>query len=163
MFYHTDKDKQYTTLFYDKIYGGISMDESALEKIVSAVTDAVESAVEDSIGVLTSEFEGSVGSVSDNISEIFAEGLDQFLSDHQFVLRDGTIVKACNKTRVMSPDKKKVLTCYGGLRVDGKTLMVQTRISCWDALCNYQTEEEAVEALQKVNDAIEQGTTLIEL
>lgn len=139
------------------------MDESALEKILSAVTDAVESAVEDSIGVLTSEFEGSVGSVSDNISEIFAEGLDQFLSDHQFVLRDGTIVKACNKTRVMSPDKKKVLTCYGGLRVDGKTLMVQTRISCWDALCNYQTGEEAVEALQKVNDAIEQGTTLIEL
>lgn len=139
------------------------MDESALEKIVSAVTDAVESAVEDSIGVLTSEFEGSVESVSDNISEIFAEGLDQFLSDHQFVLRDGTIVKACNKTRVMSPDKKKVLTCYGGLRVDGKTLMVQTRISCWDALCYYQTEEEVVEALQKVNDAIEQGTTLIEL
>ncbi|WP_027217159.1 hypothetical protein [Butyrivibrio fibrisolvens] len=139
------------------------MDESALEKIVSAVTDAVESAVEDSIGVLTSEFEGSVGSVSDNISEIFAEGLDQFMSDHQFVLRDGTIVKACNKTRVMSPDKKKVLTCYGGLRVDGKTLMVQTRISCWDALCNYQTEEEVVEALQKVNDAIEQSTTLIEL
>ena len=132
------------------------MDESALEKIVSAVTDAVESAVEDSIGVLTSEFEDSVGSVSDNISEIFAEGLDQFLSDHQFVLRDGTIVKACNKTRVMSP-------CYGGLRVDGKTLMVQTRIFCWDALCYYQTEEEAVEALQKVNDAIEQGTTLIEL
>jgi hypothetical protein len=30
-------------------------------------------------------------------------------------------------------------------------------------LCYYQTEEEAVEALQKVNDAIEQGMTLIEL
>lgn len=65
--------------------------------------------------------------------------------------------------RLLSPDKSKVLICYGGLRVDGTTLIVQTRISCWEAIASYQTKEEAIAALQKVNNAIKENMDNFEL
>ena len=140
------------------------MKEEDLDEIISAVEDAVESAVEDKFEDLADELRDAVDdAISDNISEYFTEGIEQFLADHQFVLKDGTIVQARNKTRVMGPDKKKVLTCYGGLRVDGRTLTVQTRMSAWENLCYFETEEEAIEALKKVSAGIEQGVSLIEL
>ena len=140
------------------------MKEEDLDEIISAVEDAVESAVEDKFEDLADELRDAVDdAISDNISEYFTEGIEQFVADHQFVLKDGTIVQARNKTRVMGPDKKKVLTCYGGLRVDGRTLTVQTRMSAWENLCYFETEEEAIEALKKVSAGIEQGVSLIEL
>ena len=78
-------------------------------------------------------------------------------------LKDGTVLQMRQKTRVMSPDKTKVLICYGGMKVDGRTLMIQTRISCWQDLCCFETSAEAIEALQKVSKAIEQGLPLVEL
>jgi hypothetical protein len=140
------------------------MKEENLDEIMSAVEDAVKSAVEDKFEELADELRVAVDeTLSDNVSEYFSEGIEQFLADYQFVLKDGTVVQARNKTRVMSPNKKKVFTCYGGLRVDGKTLTVQTRISSWEWLCVFETEEEAVETLQKVSAGIEQGVSLIEL
>ena len=140
------------------------MKEEDLDEIISAVEDAVESAVEDKFEELADELRDAVDeAISDNISEFFAEGLEQFLTNQQFVLKDGTVIKIRNKTKVMSPDKKKVVICYGGLKIDGRTLVVQTRISSWDWLCSFDTEAEAVEALQKVNAGIEQGISLIEL
>ncbi len=140
------------------------MKEEDLDEIISAVEDAVESAVEDKFEDLADELRDAVDdAISDNISEYFTEGIEQFLADHQFVLKDGTLVQARNKTRVMGPDKKKVLTCYGGLRVDGRTLTVQTRMSAWENLCYFETEEEAIVALQKISAGIEQGVSLIEL
>ena len=140
------------------------MKEDNLDEIMSAVEDAVKSAVEDKFEELADELRDAVDdAISDNISEYFTEVIEQFLADHQFVLKDGTLVQARNKTRVMGPDKKKVLTCYGGLRVDGRTLTVQTRMSAWECLCYFETEEEAVEALKKVSAGIEQGVSLIEL
>jgi hypothetical protein len=140
------------------------MKEENLDEIMSAVEDAVKSAVEDKFEELADELRVAVDeTLSDNVSEYFSEGIEQFLADYQFVLKDGTVVQARNKTRVMSPNKKKVFTCYGGLRVDGKTLTVQTRISSWEWLCVFETEEEAVEALKKVSAGIEQGVSLIEL
>lgn len=59
--------------------------------------------------------------------------------------------------------RKKYLACYGGMKVDGRTLMIQTRISCWQDLCSFETAAEAMEALQKVSKAIEQGLPIIEL
>ena len=49
------------------------------------------------------------------------------------------------------------------MKVNGTSLLIQTRISCWQDIWTYETEEEAIEALQKVNAAIEQGLSLIEL
>jgi hypothetical protein len=75
---------------------------------------------------------------------------------------------------VLSPDKKKLLNCYGGLTVEDTTrwngalpkgwgLRVQTRISCWELLYVYETESQATEALIKVQTAIEAGEPIIAL
>ena len=148
------------------------MGDELLETIEEKVKEAIESALEDKMDDLADEIADQMEdrvrdivdeAVSDSITEYFSEGIEQFFSNHQLVLKDGTTLRMRQKTRVMSPDKKKVLICYGGMRVDGKTLLIQTRISCWEHICFYETEEEAIEALQKVNAAIEQGLSLVEL
>ncbi len=65
--------------------------------------------------------------------------------------------------KVMSPDKRKLLPCWGGLKVDGKTLVIQTRISSWEALCYYSTAEEAAAALLRIKDAMQSGIKYLEL
>ena len=140
------------------------MDDKMLEMIEKKVKEAIKAVMEDSMDELEGTLQDVIeDSFNDSIMESFSEGIEEFLSSHQFVLADGTILQTKQKTRVMSPDKKKVLICYGGMRVDGKTLSIQTRISCWVPLCVFETEEKAVEALQKANAAIEQGLSLIEL
>ena len=67
------------------------------------------------------------------------------------------------RTRVMAPDKKKVLICYGGAKVVGSALHIQTRVSSWEDLYTYPTESEAIAALQKLNNGMEQGVSLVEL
>ena len=99
----------------------------------------------------------------DTISEYFSEGIEDFLASHQFVLKDGTVVQARQRTRVMAPDRKKVLICYGGAKVVGSALHIQTRVSSWEDLYTYATESDAIAALQKLNAGIEQGVSLIEL
>lgn len=61
------------------------------------------------------------------------------------------------------PYKSKLLICYGGLRVDGSSLMIQTRISSWEDIAYYQSREEAIEALLKVKNAMESGVSTFEL
>ena len=65
--------------------------------------------------------------------------------------------------KLLSPDKTKLLLCYGGLRVDGRSLIVQTRISCWETIAVYQSKEDAVEALLKVKKAMDAGAVSFEL
>ena len=146
--------------------------EDHMEDLKSSIRDiiaeAVESAFEDRADDLADELadnlEGSIdNAVSDVISEYFAEGIEQFLANHQFMLQDGTIVQARRKPLVLSPDKTKLLTCYGGAKVHGNFLTIQTRISSWETLCAFETSGEAVEALKKVSAGIEEGKTLIEL
>ena len=48
-----------------------------------------------------------------------------------------------------------MLLCYGGLRVDGTTLLVKTRVSCWEHIAIYQNKEEETEALLKIKNAIQ--------
>ena len=62
------------------------------------------------------------------------------------------MIQTRQKTKVLSPDKKKLLICYGGLKVDGSCLIVQTRISSWDTLYAYDSEADAIAALEKVKD-----------
>ena len=148
------------------------MDDEMMDAIEEKVQEALESALEnkmdDLVDEIADEMEDRIqdivdDAVSDSITEYFSEGIEEFLSSHQLELKDGTVLQMRQKTRVMSPDKTKVLICYGGMKVDGRTLMIQTRISCWQDLCSFETAAEAMEALQRVSKAIEQGLPLVEL
>jgi hypothetical protein len=157
------KTIQLAVLFNIILLGGI-MEEAKLEELKSILEETVSDAMEDKIEELSDIIQEKIEEcTSDVLSEFIEESIDEFLQTHQFQLPDGTIVKSRNRTKVMSPNGKMVLNCYGGLRVDGKTLMVQERLSSWRGLCYFETETEAVEALKKVNDAIEQGVSLIKL
>ena len=144
------------------------MDEDMREElsdiVEASVESAVEAAFEEKLEDISWELREQVqDAISDNISEFFAEGIDVFLANHQFLLKDGTVIQTRSKTKVLSPDKKKLLICYGGLKLDGFSLIVQTRISSWDTLYAYDNEADVIEALEKVKDAIERGDALIEL
>ncbi len=119
--------------------------KAALEELVGGIEEAVDEAV--------------MGS----FPESFVEGWEQFMADHSFVKKDGTVVQGWPVTRVLSPDKKKQLNCYGGLKVDGPTLIVQTRISSWEPLYTFESEEAAVEALKKISEAMQRGDSFIEM
>ena len=101
--------------------------------------------------------------VTGAVQNVFPEALGESFSDFEFVLTDGTIVKPRQRMKVFSPDKSKLLLCYGGLRVDGSSLMVQTRISSWENIANYQSKEEAIEALKKVKNAMDANLDIYEL
>lgn len=109
------------------------MDEEMREELVDIVESAVESAVEavfeEKREDISWELREQVqDAISDNISEYFAEGIDVFLANHQFLLKDGTVIQIRQKTKVLSPDKKKLLICYGGLKVDGFGLIMEARL-----------------------------------
>lgn len=140
-----------------------------------SIQDMIESAVEDSKEEIANMLEDRIGeAINDSIGEFFGEGLETFLATHPLVLKDGTVVSSKPQTKVLSPDKKKLLNCYGGLTVEDTTkwngvlpkgwgLRIQTRISCWELLYVYETEAQATEALVKVQQAIEAGEPLIAL
>lgn len=136
------------------------MDKEMLDDIRDAIEEAMEDALDDATDELKDRLQELI---SDSISEFFAEGLEEVLHNHQFTLKDGTVIQPRQRTKVLSPDKTRLYACYGGLRIDGTTLQVQTRISSWNPLCTYQTKEEAVQALLKVKNAMEQGLSIIEL
>ena len=126
--------------------------------------DDLQAMLEDALEDMREEMEDRLQElISDSISEFFAEGMEEILHNHQFVLKDGTVIQPRQKTKVLSPDKTRLYPCYGGLRIDGTTLQVQTRISSWNNLCAYKTKEEAVDALMKVKEAMEKGLSIIEL
>ncbi len=128
------------------------MDE-LMDEMAARIEDAVESAVEDQMA------DAVVNAVQDTLPEVMGE----CFADFEFVLPNGTIVRPRQYMKLLSPDKSKLLLCYGGLKVDGTTLMVQTRISCWETIAVYQSREEAVEALQKVKNAMDAHVDTLEL
>ena len=128
-----------------------------LDSIMDELSTRVEEIIED---VLESVVDSAVTcAVQDALPEALGEGFSNF----EFILQDGTIVRPKQGMKVLSPDKSKLFVCYGGLRVDGSSLMIQTRISSWDNIAYYQTREEAIEALIKVKNAMESGVPLLEL
>ena len=172
------------------------MDEELKDEIISAISETLESAIDDLTDRLVEKVEERLSdsifddiseeiadrleerideAINDSISEYFAEGLEEFLEAHQFVLQDGTIVQSRQKIKILAPDRKKLLNCYGGLRVEntekyrgrnvpeGWGLVVQTRISSWELISVYEHEEDAIADLMKVENAINEGLSLIEL
>ena len=172
------------------------MDEELKNEIISAISEVLESAIDGMTDKFTEKVEERLNdsvfddiseeiadrleerideAINDSISEFFAEGLEEFLEAHQFILQDGTIVQSRQRTKVLAPDKKKLLNCYGGLRVEntekysgsaipkGWGLAVQTRISSWELISVYENEEDAIADLMKVENAITDGLPLVEL
>ena len=66
------------------------------------------------------------------------------------------------RTMVLSNDKTKYISCYGGLSINGTRLMIQTGYGSWDCFC-YSTKEEAKENLLKIKKAMDEGLESIEL
>ncbi len=132
------------------------MDENKnfdMDFIIDELSSRLEDMLEDAL----------VDQVDYAIEEAVSEAIGEVFSNFEFVLKDGTVVRAKQKTKVLSPDKSKLLICYGGLRVDGCSLLIQTRVSCWEGIAYYKTREEAIEALTKVKNAIESGISFFEL
>ncbi|MBR7184855.1 MAG: hypothetical protein IKD37_04525 [Clostridia bacterium] len=123
--------------------------DEMMDELSSRLEDMLEDMIEDAVTC----------AVQDAIPEAFVESL----SDFEFVLKDGTIVRPKQHMKVFSPDKAKLLICYGGLRVDGSSLMIQTRISSWENIAYYPSREEAIEALKKVKHAMESDVSIFEL
>lgn len=131
--------------------------EFDVDSIINELSDSIESALED---ILTDRVEDAVvRSLHDALPEALSESLSAF----EAVLPDGTLIRPRRHMKLLSPDQSKLLLCYGGLRVDGCTLMVQTRISCWETIAAYPSREEAVAALLKVKNAMDAGVSSYEL
>ena len=101
--------------------------------------------------------------VRDTLQEILPEKVGECFADFEFVLKDGTVVRPRQRLRVLSPDGSKLLECYGGLKVDGKCLLIQTRVSCWESIADYPDREAAIAALQQILAAMEAGEKLLKL
>ncbi len=127
--------------------------DSIMDELSSRLEDMIEDALIDQID----------SAVTCAVQDAMPEALGESFSDFEFVLKDGIIVRPKQHMKVFSPDKSKLLICYGGLRVDGSSLMIQTRISSWESIAYYQSREEAIEALLKVKNAMESGVSTFEL
>ena len=89
------------------------MRDELADIIETSVENAIEAAFEEKMDDISWELREQVqDAISDNISEFFAEGIDVFLADHQFLLKDGTVIQTRQKTKVLSPDKKKLSFNY---------------------------------------------------
>ena len=134
------------------------MDE-ILDELSSQIEDMVEDAIEDHIQDLANN------ELVDMVGKMVQDALDNLTRNGcKFVLNDGTVIKTKERMRIFSPDKSKMLILYGGLRVDGTSLMVQTGPgSNYEYLACYKTREEAIEALLRVSNAMEAGMEKFEL
>ena len=132
-----------------------------LDCIMDELSSRLEDMIEDA---LVDQVDSAVTcAVQEAMPEAISEALNEVFSNFEFILKDGTIVRPKQNMKVVSPDKSKLLICYGGLRVDGSSLMVQTRISSWDNIAFYQSREDAIEALTRVKNAMESGVSVFEL
>ena len=133
------------------------MEDFDFDEMMDKLSDRLENVVED---VLEDQVEDIVrGAVLDVVDEALHASLSRF----EFVLTDGTIVRPRQGMKLLSPEKTKMLLCYGGLRVDGSSLMVQTGATCWEFIAHYPSKEEAVEALMKVKKAMDDDLTVFEM
>lgn len=127
--------------------------DAMLDEMAARIEDAVENAVEEQV----------TDAVTCALQDALPETLGESFADFEFVLPNGTVVRPRQYMRLLSPDKTKLLLCYGGLRVDGCSLMVQTRVSSWEAIAVYASREEAVEALLKVKNAMDAHLETLEM
>ena len=127
--------------------------DTLLDEMSARIEDTVENAVEEQVA----------DAVTCALQDALPEALEECLADFEFVLPNGAIVRPRQHMKLLSPDKTKLLLCYGGLRVDGSSLTVPTRVSSWETIAVYPSREEAVEALVKVKNAMDAHLEMLEL
>lgn len=133
------------------------MDE-ILDELSSQIEDMVEDAVEERVEELVED------ALDDMLADMVKDALDELIRDgFEFVLKDGTVVTPKERMMVVSPGKSRMLLCYGGLRVDGTSLMIQTAPYRYENIAHYKTREEAIAALVRVSEAMDAGLTRFEL
>ena len=135
--------------------------EQLTERLEEAAEEACQDAAEDAIDDLLEDRLDDM--VRDTLQEVLPEAVDECLAGYEFVLKDGTLVRPRQRTKVLSPDGSKLLECYGGLKVDGTSLLIQTRVSSWEIIAAYPDREAAIAALQQVLAAMEAGEQLLRL
>ena len=119
---------------------------------IDSIIEQITSKLEDALGdILADQVESAVTCA---VQDVFEEALHTSLSRFEFELADGTVVRPTQVAKIISPDKTKMLPCYGGFRVDGSTLIVQTSTTCWESIAVYKSKEEATDALKKVIETI---------
>ena len=108
-----------------------SMIEDALENMVCELRDEISECVEEA--------------VNDNISEIMIEALETFFTSHTFALSDGTIIQPKEHLKVLSPDNRKLLPCYGGnpVAIFGRPLFeYRYRFHLRQRICRFDRPQE---------------------
>lgn len=128
-----------------------------MDELIDELSERLEEMLEDAVA---DQIEDAVANA---VQDVFDEALHSSLSRFEFVLENGTVVRPRQLMKVVSPDKSRMLLCYGGLRVDGKSLQVQTGVTVWSEIAYFDTREEAIEALQKVKDAMMDDAPICEL
>ena len=102
--------------------------------------------------------------LSAELQDVVAQAVNETLSGMEFRLSDGTVVTPAPRLKLLSDHKKKLLCCYGGLKVEkckynggpeGYALWVQTRACSWDIAAFYEDSDAATAALLKVKGAME--------
>lgn len=136
-----------------------------MEELTQRLEEAAEEACQDAAeNVIDDLLEDRLDdAVRDALQEVLPEAVGECLAGYEFVLKDGTLVRPRQRLRVLSPDGSKLLECYGGLKVDGKCLLIQTRVSCWEMIAAYPDRETAIAALQQVLVAMEAEEKLLKL
>ena len=74
----------------------------------------------------------------------------------------GELLQPKPRIMVLSNDKTCYIGCYGGLKVKGKDLWIQTGSCSWDTF-HYATKEEAKENLLKIKKAMDGCLPSVEL
>ncbi len=139
-----------------------------IEESVGELQASIDGMADEVISALDpmADMEASMGSLTESAVE---NAVSKVFSEFEFILPDGTRVLPRKRMSLTSPDKTKVLICYGGLRAEnterfnssnipaGWGLSVQTGIDSWEIIFVYKTKDEAVSALEKVKNAIDNG------
>lgn len=134
----------------------MSANEEELDEILNGIQDAVENAMTDVV-------EDLIGNIGDSVQASVQNAIENMLDSFEFTLPNGVKVTPIKKLTVTSPDKTRMFVCYGGLKVDGLTLLVQTRVDCWQPIYVYKTQEDAIQALDKVKKAMIDGIDFLDL
>ena len=140
------------------------MDENEkldVDEILDGMEDRLREMIEDSVTVA---LEDAVEcAVQDAVTGAINNAVDEIVSRLEFALQDGAFAGRRRYTYVLSRGKSKMLCCRGGLRVDGTCLMIQEGLTRWSDIARYSTREEALEALDKVKNAMLEHKEIIEL
>ena len=135
------------------------------DEIMDMVREALDESLMEKLDELSSE-------ISAELQDVVAQAVNEALSEMEFRLSDGTVVTPAPRLKLLSADKSKMLSLYGGLKVekckynggpDGYELWVQTRACSWDIAAFYEDREDAMRALLSVKNAMENKLEFFEL